>query len=70
MPVLPESDNPADIRRFLRSLKVDFTLLHPETVMLKRYYMVVPLLQIAPGGELDEISQRAFRHLYETVDIG
>ncbi len=68
-PVLPERDSPAEIRKMLRALRVDFTLIHPEAMMVKRYAATLSVLHKEPGDELDEIGQRAFRHLYESLDV-
>ncbi|WP_300944109.1 hypothetical protein [uncultured Duncaniella sp.] len=67
--MLPERDSPAEIRKMLRALRVDFTLIHPEAMMVKRYAATLSVLHKEPGDELDEIGQRAFRHLYESLDV-
>lgn len=69
LPVLPERDNPAEIRKLLRELHVDFTVIHPEAMMVKRYEMLLPLLNKQPGDTLNEIEQRAFRHVFEVIDV-
>lgn len=69
MVVMPDPDNPSEVRRFLRAMKVDFTLIHPESSMMARYRMVAPLMNIEPHEELNAAARRAFRHVYESIDV-
>lgn len=69
MRILPDPNNPAEVRRLLRDLKVNFLAIHPEDKMLQRYKLVLKLMNKVPGDVLTELGERTLQIAIETVAV-
>ncbi len=69
MRILPDPNNPAEVRQLLRDLKVNFLAIHPEDKMLQRYKLVLKLMNKVPGDVLTELGERTLQMAIETVAV-
>lgn len=65
----PSLANVNEILAFLRDIDVDTVCIVNTNEMMKRYQMVVPLLNVKYGETIDGITLRAFRQTFETVIV-